>query len=140
MKAFRSRDGARHLLRLDRGEEVLGSLVDFAAREKLPGAALAGVGAVEQTELGYFDLRRREYLRRVFAGEMELLSLSGNITWWSGEPVVHAHVVLGGPDYTTVGGHLFRATIAVTAEIVVTTLDAPLERDIDERTGLKLLR
>jgi len=140
VKAFPSTDGTRHLLRLDRGEEVLGSLADFAVQERLPGATLSGVGAVEQTELGYFDLRRREYVRRVFADEMELLSLSGNIAWWSGEPVVHAHVLLGGADYAAVGGHLFRATIAVTGEILVAVLDTPLERALDERTGLKLLR
>ena len=141
MNAYPSGDGRFYLVRLDRGEEVIRSLADFVTRHELGGGSINGIGAVENTELGYFDLHSRQYDRRTFEQEMELISLTGNIAWADGEPVIHAHAVLGGADYGTVGGHLFSATIAVTGELYVTVLpDQRIERALDERTGLKLIR
>lgn len=141
MKTYRSTDGQRYVVRLDRGEELVRSLADLVTQEQLPGGGFTGIGAVRDTELGYFDLQERSYSRRTFAQAMELLALTGNIAWADDEPVIHAHAVLGGPDHRTVGGHLFTATIAVTGEIVVTVLPGErIERGLDQETGLKLLR
>ena len=88
---------------------------------------------------GFFDLERKEYNRREFPQAMELVGLTGNMAWADGEPVIHAHVVLAGPDYAAVGGHLFSAEIAVTGEIFVFPTDVRVQRSIDSETGLKLI-
>lgn len=55
------------------------------------------------------------------AGPFELLSLEGNIfpSENDGDSIIHLHVMLGSPSGNVMGGHLFKATVFTTAEIVV---------------------
>lgn len=54
-------------------------------------------------------------------GPFELLSLEGNLfpSEGQGEPILHLHVMLGSPLGDVLGGHLFKATVFSTTEIVV---------------------
>jgi predicted DNA-binding protein with PD1-like motif len=128
-----------YLVRLDRGEEVVESLSRFAREQGLPGGAMTGIGAVKNTTIGFFDLEQKEYNKREFPQEMELVGLTGNMAWADGEPVIHAHVMLSGPDYAAYGGHLFSAEIAVTGEIFVSPTEIQIQRSLDPETGLKLI-
>jgi predicted DNA-binding protein with PD1-like motif len=119
MEHRRTRYG--YVLRLDAGEDVVTTLKDFAARENVRGGMLSGIGAAADVELGYFVRPTREYVRRVFEGEWEIVSLTGNISELEGEPFPHCHVTLGGRDFTAHGGHLFRGTVTVTCEIHLVT-------------------
>lgn len=130
---------AGYMVRLDVGEEVMHTLGLFFEQAKLQGAFFSGIGAVKNTTLGYFDLHRRQYSERQFAGDMELLSCTGNLTWVDGGPMIHAHAVISGPDFTAFGGHVFSMEIAVTGEFLVTPTDTALLRAADERTGLNLI-
>jgi len=138
MRAFHTSSG--YVVRLDRGEEVLSTLAAFLKAEGVSGATLSGIGAVQRTTLGYFDLHKREYLRREFPDDMELVSLTGNLTWVEGEPLIHAHVTISGPDFVAVSGHLFSAEIAITGEFAIVPTGMRLERALDERTGLRLIK
>lgn len=137
MLSMRTAQG--YLVRLDPGEEVLSTLAAFCAREGVGSASLAGIGAVRDAELGYFEGARREYLRRELPGEHELCSFSGNLTWRDGEPFVHAHVVLAGADFVPLAGHLFRATISATGEFWIGKGGVKVVRELDAATGLKLI-
>jgi predicted DNA-binding protein with PD1-like motif len=55
------------------------------------------------------------------AGPFELLSLEGNLfpSESEGKPVIHLHVMLGSPSGNVMGGHLFKAMIFSTTEIVI---------------------
>jgi predicted DNA-binding protein with PD1-like motif len=55
------------------------------------------------------------------AGPFELLSLEGNLfpSEGEGEPIIHLHVMLGSPSGDVIGGHLFKAIIFSTTEIMV---------------------
>lgn len=55
------------------------------------------------------------------AGPFELLSLEGNLfpSESEGEPVIHLHVMLGSPSGGVMGGHLFKAVVFTTTEIVI---------------------
>ncbi|MGZ3513790.1 MAG: PPC domain-containing DNA-binding protein [Thermodesulfobacteriota bacterium] len=55
------------------------------------------------------------------AGPFELLSLEGNIFPSENDRdlVVHLHVMLGSPSGGVVGGHLFKATVFTTIEIII---------------------
>jgi uncharacterized protein len=126
-------------LRLDPGADLLGSLIEVVRREQIRAAAISGIGTVRRTTLGYFDAQRREYLKRDFPEVLELVSLSGNLSWVDGEPFVHAHVVVSGPDFIAHAGHLFQAEIAATGELFLACGDTPLERALDARSGLRLI-
>ncbi len=58
------------------------------------------------------------------AGTFELLSLEGNFfpSQEDGEPVIHLHAILGTSSGAVTGGHLLKATIFTTAEIILGTL------------------
>ena len=109
------------VLRLERGEEIVSSLREFAIERGIRAGALSGIGAAGPCELGYFIPGTGEYVRREFTGEYEIGSLTGNWSELDGEPFPHCHVVLGGDDFVAYTGHLFRGVVTVTCEIHVVT-------------------
>jgi len=73
----------------------------------LNSAVLHGIGMFRQVDLGYFN--GQEYVTKTFEGElMEIVSIKGNISRAENgvEFVIHAHCVLGLPNYSLIGGHL----------------------------------
>lgn len=125
-------------VRLERGDEVIASLTAFATEHGIHAGSMSGIGAVMDTELGFYELETQTYHRKTFAEDHELLSLIGNFSRVDGAPFVHAHVTLGGSDFRVVGGHLFKAVVAVTVELVVRPLEGAVDRSLDEACGLKL--
>ena len=116
-------------LRLDAGEDIVESLAEFAAREGVRAGMIAGIGAVGETELGFFVRETGEYVRRVFSGEHEIGALNGNFSALDGRPFPHCHIVLSGPDFVAHTGHLFRGIVTVTCEIQVVT-DPEVQRRV----------
>ena len=132
------RRGRDYLLKLEPGDEVIDSLRAFAREEKIGAASLVAIGAMRDPVIGYFDLESKEYLRREFGGNYEIVGLTGNLARKDGEPMVHAHVVIGSADFSAHAGHLFRGTISVTGEFVITPIEGEIERRQDAATGLPL--
>jgi len=116
------------ILRLDRGEEIVGSLATFAEREGIRAGFLSAIGAVGEAELGFFGPERGVYDRRTFTGDHEIGALTGNFSELEGRPFPHCHVVLSGPDFVAHTGHLFRGVVTVTCEIQVVTDPGVLRR------------
>lgn len=132
-------DGTNYLLRFDRGEEVITTLLRWARDRKPDGAFLTGLGAVERPHLGYFDAEKKGYIDKEFEGEFEIASLSGNLAWDGVDPVAHIHVTIAGPNFLAFGGHLYSAVVSGTVEIAVITFASKLERKYKEELNLKLL-
>ncbi len=126
MEHRRTRYG--YVLRLDPGDEIVSTLKAFAASENVRAGTISGIGAAGDVELGYFVRGSREYIRRSFAGEWEIVALTGNFSELEGEGFPHCHVTLGGEDFAAHGGHLFRGTVTVTCEIHVVTDPDPIRR------------
>jgi uncharacterized protein len=131
--------GDRIFVRLDRGEELLVALTRFCKDQGIGCASLTGIGAVEDSVLGYYDLGLFTYLNKTIPGVCELVSLTGNVTLVDGEPFIHAHACLGRRDLTILGGHLVQATVAVTAEVFLDPCEGSLERVLDPEVKLKLI-
>lgn len=139
MKVKRTEDG--FLVKLDAGDEIIASLKEIAANERIALASFAGIGAVRDAILGYLDIDRKEYLKQQFGAEsLELLSLIGNIARMNDEPVIHCHVVVGDREMRTFGGHLFQARVSVTVEIFMRVFEGEMSREFDARFGANLLR
>jgi len=128
-----------YLIRLSRGDLLFDSIISFSESESIDSAFFWGIGAVEDVVLGYYDLKKREYVKRDFPGVWELLSLTGNFAKAEDGPIIHAHGVLSDPDNRTIGGHVFGIKTAATVEIYLVSLMSGLERRFDPETGLKLL-
>jgi predicted DNA-binding protein with PD1-like motif len=128
-----------YLVRLEKGEEIMESLIHLAGKEKISGGFLCGLGAVKDVTLGYFDTGKKEYRKKDFEDDYELTSLVGDIFYLEGKPGVHAHVNLSGPDFTAIGGHLVKAVITGTGEFFIHTTDEILKRKRDPSSELNLL-
>jgi uncharacterized protein len=124
----------------DTGDEVIEGLERFARAAGVTGAGFTAIGAFRRATLAFFDLEAREYLEIPVDEQVEVLTLAGNIGRHDGEPKIHAHGVLGRRDGSTVGGHLLRAEVRPTLEVVVTETPSHLLRVEDEETGLPLIR
>ena len=121
------------------GDEVSATLLGYARQQKLLSAHFTAIGGASDVVLGYFDLRQKEYLRIPVREQVEIMSLIGNIALHEGEPKLHAHIVIGKRDGTTMGGHLIEAHVQPTLELMLTVGDQPLVRTTDAATGLPLL-
>ena len=132
-------DVKTYLLVFHTGQEVMKGLLAFAGKHKLVAGHLTGIGAISDAVVGYFDPQKKVYLRLREKGQHEVLSLTGNLALYDGEPFFHVHVALGLGDGSTRGGHLFEAMVRPTVELVLTTYATSVRRKIDPETGLPLL-
>jgi predicted DNA-binding protein with PD1-like motif len=128
-----------HVIVLDKGEEVTASLLSFARQAAIGAAQLTAIGAFSDVVLGFFDRGRKTYDEIPVREQVEVLALTGNFTEQDGSPRLHAHVVVGKRDGSAHGGHLLRATVFPTLEIVVTEVAAELRRTVDPETGIALI-
>lgn len=126
-KLLPEEDGQRtFVLVFDKGDEVAGGLTGFARDEGVGAASFTAVGAFSDATLGYFDQDSKEYLRIPVEEQVEVLSLLGDVALKSGEPQVHAHVVVGRSDGTTL-------------EVVLLESPDHLQKTPDGETGLALI-
>lgn len=124
----------------DTGDEVMAGLQRFAHEHHLGGSHFSAIGAFERATLGYFDWDRKDYRPIAIEEQVEVLSLVGDIAIDEGEPKVHAHVVVGKADGTAHGGHLLKAQVRPTLEVIVVESPEHLRRQFDPASGLALIR
>jgi len=123
------------------GDELAEGLLQFAKVQKLSAASFKAVGALSSVRLGWFSWESKKYEPSVTLDEqVELLSLIGDVALKDGEPVVHAHAVIGTKDGMAHGGHLLRAHIRPTCEVVLTESPARLQKFVDPKSGLALIK
>ncbi len=122
-------------IRLDQGEEVIKVLTEFALGNGIKSGSIQGIGAVKDVTLGYLDLHTKQYLKRSYSEEMELISLLGNITILNNKPFLHCHATCSGSDFRPVSGHLFTATVTATGEFSVIQSEGELIRCFDPALG-----
>ncbi len=130
----------------DPGDEVMGGLERFADETGADAAGFTAIGAFSDVVLGYFDLDAKDYRHNPVAEQVEVVSLVGDITRSETSGAVeapgrtiHAHVVVARADSTVMGGHLLRAHVRPTLEVVVSEAPAHLRRRHDPTTGLALI-
>jgi uncharacterized protein len=100
------------MLVLHPGEEVLKELSAFALKNNIETASFTAIGGFQGFTLGFFNLQTRGFDEIPFhEDQVEILTLSGEITRDKGVPTVHGHIVLGRRDGTTRGGHLLLSVV-----------------------------
>ena len=139
-KLIHDGDEKTFALVFDTGDEVVANLLAFAKEQKLAASHLAGVGACERVTHGFFELGSRDYKKIQINEQVEVMSLIGNICLdESGEPKLHAHVVVGKSDGTAHGGHLLEAHVRPTLEVFLVESSKPLRRKMSTEVGLALI-
>jgi predicted DNA-binding protein with PD1-like motif len=129
-----------YLVRLDRGEEVLEQVKALSLKEHISLATVQGLGAVNDLTLGVFRPTEKTYHSNRFQGCYEIVSLTGTVSTMNGEYYCHLHMSAGDESGHVVGGHLNRAVISATGELVVTVIPGTVDRAFDPEVGLNLLK
>ncbi len=126
------------VVHLEEGDEVVESLRNFARDKGLDAAYISGIGTTSKVELGFFDKEVKRYQLVEFEEDMEMVTVTGNISRFGDDYVVHLHGIFGDDEFTTYGGHVMSAEILATGEFFVFPLDARIERSPNEKFELNL--
>ncbi|MTI47302.1 PPC domain-containing DNA-binding protein [Sporosalibacterium faouarense] len=134
------RFGNKYFLRIDKGEEVVGSLYNFCKENNVKLGSLTGLGAADRLTVGLYNTETHEYHNKELIGEYEITNLTGNITTKDGELYLHLHITVGNEEYEAFGGHLNECHISGTCEIILDTVDGEVGRFFDESSGLNIFK
>ena len=127
-------------VRIDRGEEILEQVAAVAQREKVLFAGVQALGAVDDFTVGAYDLAERQYRSNRFCGVYEIVSLTGTVGKKDGAPYLHLHMSAADETGRVVGGHLNRARVSVTCELLLLLIDGEVGRETDKEIGIPLWR
>ncbi len=122
-----------------KGDEAFSGMLDFAEKYHITSAHFTAIGALNGATLGWFDPQRKMYKTIPIDGQVEVISMIGDIALYQGKPVVHAHMVVGSSDGSTRGGHLLDAYVAPTLEVMVTVEPIAMQKRFDPETDLTLI-
>lgn len=128
------------IVRMDKGEEILEKAREVAEKEKIKLADISALGAVSEFTVGVFDTEAKEYHANEFKGSFEIVSLTGTINTMNDEFYCHLHMSAGNEKGQVFGGHLNRAIISATCEMVITLIDGRVDRRFEKEVGLNLFQ
>jgi predicted DNA-binding protein with PD1-like motif len=130
---------SRLQVRVESGEHAHDAVIAVLRAEKVGYAALTGLGAVRWAKVAYWNATTREYESHEIEGQMEVVSLVGNVTLRDGEPFIHWHISLGRRDLSILGGHFLDAIVHPNFELWLQVEAAAVQRRIEPDSGLALM-
>ena len=119
------------LSRLMPGEDLFASFKKIAKDHGIErGIILSAIGSLKNVVFVNvrphtgMPVKTEDMIEIEEAGPFELLSLEGNFfpSQEDGEPVIHLHAILGTSSGAVTGGHLLKARVFTTAEIILGSL------------------
>jgi predicted DNA-binding protein with PD1-like motif len=122
-----------------KGDEAFSGLLDFAEKYHVSSAHFTAIGALNGATLAWFDPERKMYKKIPIDGQVEVISMVGDIALYQGKPAVHTHMVVGTSDGTTRGGHVLSANVWPTLEVMVTVDSIAMQKRFDPETDLPLI-
>lgn len=128
------------IARLDKGEEILEQLEVIARKENIKLASVSALGATNSITVGVFRTGEKKYYANSFQGDMEIVSLTGTVSTMNGQYYAHLHMSAGDTEGKVFGGHLNRAVISATCEMVISIVDGEVDREFNEAVGLNTFR
>ena len=126
--------------RIDKGEEILEKIKEIALKENIKLANITALGATNDFTVGVFKTEEKKYYSNEFRGDFEIVSLTGTINTMNGEFYTHIHMSAGNDKGEVFGGHLNRAIVSATCEMVINIIDGVVDRDFNDEIGLNLFK
>lgn len=134
------RFGDTIVARIDRDEEIMEQIKVIALKEDIKLAKIQALGAVKEFTVGVYKTDTKEYIANEFSGAYEITSLIGTIDTMNGEYYSHLHMSAGNEKGEVFGGHLNKAVVGATCEMIITLIDGRVDRVKDESIGLNIFR
>ena len=134
------RFGNKIIARIDKGEEILTTIKEISLKENIKLASVQALGATDEFTVGVYKVDEKKYYANEFKGYSEIVSLTGTINTMNGEFYTHIHMSAGNDKGEVFGGHLNKAIVSATCEMVIDIIDGNVDRKYDEETGLNVFR
>ena len=126
--------------RIDKGEEILEKIKEISLKENVKLASVRALGATNDFTVGVFKVDEKKYYSNEFKGNFEIVSLTGTINTMNNEFYTHIHMSAGNDKGEVFGGHLNRAMVSATCEMIINIIDGRVDRYFDEDVGLNLFK
>ncbi|MCR1950802.1 MULTISPECIES: PPC domain-containing DNA-binding protein [Clostridium] len=129
----------RIVLRLEKGEEVIESIKKVCEEQKIIAGSISGLGATNHVVVGLFKPNEKKYYSSTYEDDFEITNITGNISVMDEEVYLHIHGTFANLEGKCIGGHLNKAVISATAEIIINRINGAIGRKFDENIGLNLI-
>ena len=132
--------GETYYIRMDRGDEIIGAILDLCRREGICSAVYSGIGGCESAEIQTFIPEAGAFELQKIEGMLELISLNGNVvTDEAGAYYHHTHAMFSykeGEEHRHAAGHIKSIRVLYTAEIELRpVVGGAIRRQYDPETG-----
>jgi len=127
-------------IRMDRGDEIIGCILDVCKKEGIMSAAFSGIGGCSEAQIQTFLPETGTFESQTLRGMLELVSLNGNIIIGDNKELYHhTHAMFSykdGDGHCVAGGHIKSITVLYTAEIELRPVaGGVIQRQFDPETG-----
>lgn len=132
------RFGGAYYVRLDRGDEIVSTVLGICENEGIASATYSGIGGCGEAQIQTYIPETGEFEMRTLRGMLELVSLTGNVISDDGRHH-HTHGAFAykdGDEHRVAAGHVKSATVSYTAEIELRpVVGGTIGRKLDPETG-----
>ena len=132
--------GETYYIRMDKGDEVIGGILEMCQKENVRSAVYNGIGGCSEAEIQTFIPSTGSFETQKLTGMLELISMNGNIVSDEGGALYHhTHAVFSyksDGQHRMAAGHMKSITVLYTAEIELRpVVGGAICRKHDEETG-----
>ena len=132
--------GSAYYIRIDKGDEIISSIVAICEKENIGSATYNGIGGCGKAQIQTYCAETNEFETQALAGVLELVSFTGNvISDDEGRLYHHTHATLAykdGEGHRIAAGHVKSLTVLFTAEIELRpVLGGTIKSRHDPETG-----
>ena len=132
--------GDTYYIRVDRGDEIVGTLLEICRKEGIRSATYEGIGGCAWAEIQTLVPEKGGFETQRLEGTLELVSLIGNvISEQDGTLYHHTHALfsyLEAGEHRHAAGHLKATAVRYTAEITLRPVQGgTIFRQYDPETG-----
>jgi len=126
--------------RIDKGEEIIESLLDICRAQGIKSAVFTGIGGCSRAELQTFIPEEGTFETETLQGMLELINITGNIVSDDDDQLFHhTHAVFSykqGAEHKMAAGHIKSVEVLYTAEIELRPVTGGvIRRKYDPETG-----
>lgn len=130
--------GSTIYIRMDRGDEIISTLLDICQKEQIHSATYNGIGGCSAASIQTFDPTSGSFHTEEKTGMLELVSLMGNVITDEEGLYHHTHALFSyveNGEHKVLGGHLKETVVLYTAEIELRPVEGIIGRKRDPETG-----
>ena len=127
-------------IRMDKGDEIIGCILDVCRKERIPSAVFSGIGGCGEAQIQTYLPESGTFETQTIRGMLELVSLNGNVISGDGDELFHhTHALFSykdGGQHCFAAGHVKSITVLYTAEIELRPVAGGIiHRQFDPETG-----